>query len=133
MAPNEIISAIEYCSSAHDKETSKRAYEKLLDAVGNNHAGTYGPDAVKLVGLLLPVLEVGSPWVQYTALEVLIELRGSFEPEPPSLIINGTALQSIVRQRITELEAVVASIAASGSVAAPSAQTLLDLIHDTPA
>lgn len=129
MALNEIVSAVEFCGSVHDEDTSRCAYAKLLDAVGNNHAGTYGPDAIQLIDLLLPVLEAGSPLAKHTALEALVELNGSFKPEPASLTIDGISLQSRVRQRIAELETIVSSITASEPVAAASAQTLLELMH----
>jgi hypothetical protein len=133
MESKEIINAIERWRSVCDKDSSLRAYANLLDAVGNNHAGTYGPDAPQLVCSLKAVLETGSPWAQHTALEALIELGGSFRPDPASLVFDGAPLQSVVRKRISELKANVSSIAAGQSLGATSARTLMELIREIQA
>jgi hypothetical protein len=58
------------------------AYNKLLYAVGNNHAGTYYPVALVLVCDLARLLTAEQTWPRVSALEVLLDLCASFEPQP---------------------------------------------------
>lgn len=121
--PESVKSAVAACAQACAEESSKRAYDALLWAAGNNHAGTYGPSALMLVDALGPVLKSSAPWPQRAALEAMIDLYGSFESE------SGEQLAHELRQRIASLESEVIAISKASSVAAPSALALLELLH----
>ena len=130
---DEISRALAACNAAHDKTSSVSAYHALLWSVGNNHAGTYTSSVLDLLPLAFEVLDRGEDWPKRTALETLIDLFGSFEPEPEGSLHEGTDLQSIVRQRITSRQASIDAIAMSSGVASASAQELSELIRETAA
>lgn len=57
------------------------SYHRFLYALGNNHAGTYFPVVLPALPFLGEILH-GSPVARLRALDVLIDLIGSFIPEP---------------------------------------------------
>lgn len=120
-----IALAIETCNSASNAETSHRAYESILDSVGNNHAGTYGPSVLPMLDALEGVLTKAGPWSQRAALEAMIDLCGSFEPAPS----ESGQLSGELLKRVAALEPLVSAIATQPSVASNSAQDLLELLH----
>ena len=130
---DEISRAIAVCNASHNKTSSARAYDALLWAVGNNHAGTYTASVLDLLPPVQEVLDHGQPWSRHAALEALIDLYGSFEPELDCLIHDGEDLTSLVRQRIASMRASIEEAASSPGVASLSAQELLELIHETAA
>ena len=130
---DEISRALAACNEAHDASSSASAHDALLWSVGNSHAGTYTASILDLLPLALKVLEHGQDWPKRTALETLIDLLGSFEPEPEDSLHEGNALQSAVRQRIASMQASIDAIALSSGVASASAQELSELIRETAA
>jgi hypothetical protein len=128
-----VNSAVAACSQACTEESSTFAYDALLWAIGNNHAGTYSSSALLLVDSLGPILSSSGAWAQRAALEALIDLYGSFEPEPGSQSELGKQLRIDLRQRVEVLEPLALSISLSGSVAASSASALLELLHEPAA
>lgn len=58
------------------------AYHRLLYALGNDHAGTYFPVALPAISFLGEILRDGALVARLRALDVLIDLLGSFSPEP---------------------------------------------------
>ncbi len=61
---------------------ASKAYDDVLFALGNNHAGTYYPVAIPAIPFLREILECGAEWSRVTVLDILIDLFCSFEPEP---------------------------------------------------
>lgn len=59
-----------------------RAYHRVLYALGNDHAGTYFPVVVPILPFLGQILRGSSMIARLRALDVLIDIVGSFEPEP---------------------------------------------------
>jgi hypothetical protein len=78
---SSVADALAFVRSAADPEGSKRAYDQLLHALGNNHAGTYYPIAVAVIPALKSILESGATWPKVAVLEALTDLTGSFIPE----------------------------------------------------
>lgn len=113
--------------SADGEESSDRACTSILDAVGNNHAGTYGPSVLPMLEALDTVLRSAGPWSQRAAMEAMIDLFGSFEPEAAT---EWVGLAGTLRKRIMALEPLVAVIAAHSSVASASAAELVSLMRD---
>lgn len=72
-----------------------RAQEVLLNALGNNHEGTYYPVAIAVVAHLGTQLEWGGPWPEHAAVGVLLDLAGSFEPEPGYELLTVPNVSSI--------------------------------------
>ena len=128
----EISIALAACNAAYDKSSSRLAYDALLWSVGNNHAGTYDESVLTLVTALREVLEKGTPWPQHAALEALLDLHGSFEPDPETLACNAD-LASLVDQGIMALQPTIEAIEASTGPASQSAKELLEQIRGTAA
>lgn len=124
-----VSDAIQALIEADNEERSERAYHRLLYAAGNNHAGTYFPVVLGVIHALGVVLRTGAPWAQRTALEVLIDWFGAFEPEAGHEVFQGEALMEKVRQAIRGLRPSVDALAQSGSVAQISAIELLDALN----
>jgi hypothetical protein len=88
-----IDNALESIRACSDKESSTRAYHRILYAVGNNHAGIYHPVAVPVVRRLGELLADDNVWARRVALDSLIDLSSSFFPDPQHytmLLSDGT-------------------------------------------
>ena len=85
---DEVPKALRALSAATTEEAANRAYDRVLYAVGNNHAGTYFPVVVAAIPFLGEVLEYGAAPARIGTLDVLIDLMTSFEPEPGHEIIE---------------------------------------------
>jgi hypothetical protein len=116
--------------TANNEESSLNAYPRLLYAVGNDHAGTYYSVALGILPIIERILRDGSPWSQHTVLEVLIELYGSFNPEPGQELYRGSPFEKLLKQGISDLAPLASAIENDGKVAAKGARELLELIHD---
>lgn len=130
--PESVSAALESVLQTCDEESSSSAYNKLLYALGNNHAGTYFPVALAVLPHLGSILDDGKPWPQRTVLEALIDLFSSFEPDPAYDTFNGVSLSAQLRDRITALKPHLASLATEG-ITKKSAQDLLDCLNVDPA
>jgi hypothetical protein len=124
-----VSSAIALCNAACTEESSNHAYNALLFAVGNNHAGTYDSSALALVEALAQMLSNAGPWSQRAALEAMIDLYASFEPEPGCSVYQGQQLAIVLRRHIAALEPGILAIARAPGTASSSAQELLELLH----
>ncbi len=114
--------------AAAGRASSDQAAEMLIDAVGNNHAGTYCPAVLVAVPLAAAELQAGGEWAQRAVLEALIDLCGSFEPEPGAETFEGSSLAACLRSRVKALSPRIESIAGGTSVAADSAAGLLEVL-----
>jgi hypothetical protein len=79
---DEVPSALRALAVASSDADSWDAYNRLLYATGNNHAGTYYPVALDVVPFLGEVLIHGQLYPRLRALDVLIDYFASFSPEP---------------------------------------------------
>lgn len=118
--PNSIIAALKDAQAANDHSSAMAAYNRVLYAIGNNHAGTYYPVAAVLVPALAPLLEGGQSWPRIAALEVLDDLTCSFEPEPgfeSMTLSDGTlcSTEEALHRAIAGLEPLLQSIRNSDS------------------
>jgi hypothetical protein len=125
-----VSDALRATQSASTKEASSSAYDKLLYALGNNHAGTYYPVALVAVPALETILREGQFWAKSAALNVLIELCGSFEPEPEFEVFNGESLSSVLLQKVAAFLPVIEGLAATTDVIGRSASDLVDAMRD---
>jgi hypothetical protein len=80
--PPELRAALERVALVESEDGFHSAYDILLSELGNNHAGTHSARAIAALPELSLLLASGSPWVRRTVIEALIDLCGSFEPEP---------------------------------------------------
>src|SRR5690606_17686531 len=81
------------------------AYHRFLFAVGNNHAGTYCQVVLATVPFLGELLASGGDATRRAVLDALIDLTGSFAPEPGQETVadaNGSALElrSLLADRV---------------------------------
>jgi hypothetical protein len=107
-AMSEIANALRALSVA-SPETSDEAYSRMLYALGNNHAGTYYPVVLAAVPFFGGILRDGGPTARLRTLDVLIDLVGSFEPEPGFEVVAASAgrrsLNEVLKERVLELTA----------------------------
>ena len=80
-SPDDVPSALRLVASAASERESHAAYDDYLYAVGNNHSGSYYPVVVPTIPFLGEVLVEGGEWAKWTAVQALIDLTASFEPE----------------------------------------------------
>ena len=128
--PDSVSKALEAVSNASDKESSQSAYNKLLYAVGNNHAGTYYPVALSIITEIEAIMRSGEMWPQHTVIEAMIDLFISFEPEPGQEVFCERSLSVDLRQQVIGLKPYYVHIAGGTGVAAASAKDILRHISD---
>ena len=124
-SPDSVSMALEAVSNASDKESSQSAYNMLLFAVGNNHAGTYYPVVLTTFTDIEEILRSGETWPQRTVIEALIDLFISFVPASGQEVFRECSLSDVLRERIIGLKPDFAVIASGTDVAAASARDIL--------
>jgi hypothetical protein len=80
--PRSVAVAFAHAAIAVDATSCKSAYDRVLYALGNNHAGTYYPVVVAALPVFESLLNSQSLWAQRCALCILDDLFASFRPEP---------------------------------------------------
>jgi hypothetical protein len=108
------------------------AYDSLLYAVGNNHAGTYYPVLLAVMPFLEEIVDTGEASSQHVALDVLLDLFGSFRPEPGYEAIDlpsggKRSVEAALGERIHALRPALERIASEGGSNAVLAEELLSL------
>lgn len=74
--------ALAIAATATDVGSCSVAYDSVLYALGNNHAGTYYPVLLAALPVFESLLRSQSHWSQRGALCILDDLFASFQPEP---------------------------------------------------
>jgi hypothetical protein len=114
----ELRSALDMVALVDSEEAFHSAYDTLLSALGNNHAGTYSRRAVSALPELSRLLTAGAPWARRTVIEALIDLCSSFEPEPglepcvASGLLAGARLMSPQIRAIAGVDGPASNVAA---------------------
>jgi hypothetical protein len=80
--PDSIAKALVKVVEAESAASCSAAYDSLLYAVGNNHAGTYYPVLLAIMPVLESILSENAHWPQRAVLSALDDLFASFQPEP---------------------------------------------------
>ncbi|MDB4927735.1 MAG: hypothetical protein JWM10_219 [Myxococcaceae bacterium] len=116
--PTAVPDAIRELALASSEEAAGRAYNAFLYAVGNNHAGTYFPVVLRALPFLGEILRHAGPNGREATLDVLVDLAGSFEPDPEyRLVATSTArevaLQDLVYQAIAQFAVAITALAVS--------------------
>ncbi len=103
-AVGEVPAAIRALADGSDLDR-QRAYHRLLYALGNDHAGTYYPVVLPAIPFVGEILRGPALVARLRALDVLIDLLGSFEPEPGHETVESAtgrwSLKSMVRGAAT--------------------------------
>jgi len=122
--------ALQALRDAHDEQTAVDACDAFLWAVGNNHAGTYYPVVLGVLPALEQILVSGQAWAQRSVLEALIDLGGTFIPEPGHETRRGVSVREALRHFIHAQRHRIAELATGDDARARSAADLLELIDD---
>ena len=125
-SPTSIEAALSSMDQATTEEASWAAYNDLLFAVGNNHAGTFYPVTVVVIPELCGRLSSGSQWTIHSAVNALIELCCSFEPEPSHAYFEGANVTAGIRAAAMEHVALIEQVARDGNAASQHARDLLE-------
>jgi hypothetical protein len=93
-SPDEIPAALRGMIRVKSETEAQSAYHRVLSALGNDHAGTYYPVAIHAVPFLVEMLGHDTDFVREAALDVLVDLLGSFEPDAGfRTIYNSTGME----------------------------------------
>lgn len=134
-AKDEVANAL-WALFVASPETSDQTYSRMLYALGNNHAGTYYPVALAAVPFLGAILREGGPTARLRALDVLIDLVGSFQPQPGfETVATSTgrcSLSDALKSRVLDLADLIERrrLDAASPEEAKLAQDLLELVHE---
>jgi len=109
--PDEVSKALVKLLLIEDENDAWSTYNKVLFSIGNNHRGTYysvAKEAIKYI--LLTAISGEREVARNCALNILVDLYGSFWPEPDNPILMKSVLSTIednkeVFIRIAENEA----------------------------
>ena len=103
--PTDVPDSILHLAAATTADEALNAYHSFLFAVGNNHGASYYPVVLPTIPLLLDILRSRGAPAQIGVLNALIDLVGSFGPDPEApatVIVAGTAvdLESALRTAV---------------------------------
>ena len=133
---DDVPAAFRLLVATSSQDAGWDAYNRMLFAIGNNHAGCLYPAAVPAVPLLTRVVRELLGWPRWSALEILIECltfsvdREEFVDPSGSTIRTKDAIVTAVRstredlQRLAREQVVVPT--------AKSAQDLLEQLDEEP-
>ncbi|KQU67931.1 MULTISPECIES: hypothetical protein [unclassified Rhizobacter] len=116
--------------NAHDEQTAVDACDAFLWAMGNNHAGTYYPVVLGVLPALEQILASRHAWGQRAVMEALIDLGGTFIPEPGHETHLGVSVREELTRFIHAQRHRFAELATGDDAQATSAADLLELIDD---
>ncbi len=107
--PDEVPRAIQAVAEATN-DNARDAYNRLLFALGNNHAGTYYPIVLWALPFLGEILCDGNAISKEIVLDVFVDLAGAFCPEPGfETVLGPNGMQIDMRgaaiEAMTELRA----------------------------
>jgi hypothetical protein len=128
-----IPKALAFLASCDSHDEGVRAYHRVLYAIGNDHAGTYRPAVLEAIPFLGEIVERGPGAAREAALDALIDLVGSFCPEPGfETIVTSQAgagdLKVLVLNCVRELRPLVQTTETSASPQSRIAQLARDLL-----
>ncbi len=136
-APDSVPVAIRELAKGINGSTQ---YNQLLYAVGNNHAGSYYPVVLWVIPFLGQLLANSSSPIRETVLDILIDLLGSFSPEPGFEKIDTSSgwqlLADALRAEINKLACIIEDLHSSPNSTAhekEQASLLLELINEKSA
>ncbi len=122
--PGTLSTALRALASVDSETTAWRAYDALLYAVGNNHAGTYYPIVLIMMPGLGELLRRGLSWTQFAIVQALTDLVFSFEPAPGFEAFhaaNGNTARPLRDQLMAEAVALLPTIEDIAARAGPAA------------
>jgi hypothetical protein len=136
--PQAVPEALRALVGVKDQRAADAVYDRLLHALGNNHSGTYYPVAVAAIPFLAEVLAKGERLPRQATLDVLIDLVGSFSPEPGFEVMpspNPRSVAGALRDAVNEVRPMLVALLSSpeaGQREQMLGQQLLDLLAEDP-
>lgn len=127
---DSVAQALRKLESADDEASALEAYDQFLWAVGDNHAGSFYPVVLSTLAELARLLADGGFWTQRAVMEALIDLSGSFVPQPGHEWQDGVPVQPTLQAAVQALRPQVLRLCAGNDARSQSAQELLELIDD---
>lgn len=117
--PDEVPRSLRALAASDSLQTADTAYQRVLYAIGNNHAGTYYPVVLPVLAFLGEILREGSDWSRVATLDVLIDLLTSFAPEPGHELVRSPEgddrdLRVLVFREAAALETCIRPLADTG-------------------
>jgi len=101
--PDEVPVALRALAGAVSPEAGRAAYDAVLFAIGNNHAGRLYPAAAAAVPFVVEVATTGHGYSRYAALDILIDVLSAFEAEDGfGALPNGRPLMHAVAEPIVD-------------------------------
>jgi len=99
-------------ANASSNGEAASAYDKMLYALGNNHAGTYYPFVVPTLAFLAQIVAQCGSFAREAALDVLVDLLGAFHPEPGYEWVTGADgavkdLRELVREGVSQMSSIL--------------------------
>jgi hypothetical protein len=133
--PDSVVNALSNVMTAKDAASCSSAYDDLLYAVGNNHAGTYYPVLLAAMPALEAILLSGQHWPQRAVLCILDDLFASFCPEPgyEKALLPERGMQDVqlvFRRSVHALRNTLEHIAERESPNSALAHDLLSLLNE---
>ena len=128
--PGSLSGALKALRAAHDESSAGEAYDRFLWVVGNNHTGTFYPVVLAALPHIEQILIDGGAWPRHAAMESLIDLGGSFVPEPGHETYLGASVQDTLRAFIRSMRPHIVPLAQGSNEPSTSAKDLVELIDD---
>ena len=132
--PDSVPDAIRALAKGINRQSQ---YHRLLYAVGNNHAGSYYPVVLWVIPFLGELLANSSSPIRETVLDILVDLLGSFSPEPGFEKVETSAgwqlLADALHAEINKLAPIIEDLHSSPNSTAHEKELvslLLDLINE---
>src|SRR5882757_2318295 len=132
--PDEVPAAFERLISASTRKQGDAAYDAMLFAVGNSHAGLLYPAAAAAAPLVVRVARECDGWARWAAVEILCEMTSfSVDREqfidPTGRIVNTKeAIIAEIQSLRGDLERIAARLDPDPVPTAQSARDLLEYL-----
>ena len=130
---NSVEEALGAIRVAQDERSAREAYDKFLWSVGNSHAGTFYPVVLAALPHLEMILGDGGAWARWAVVESLIDLCGSFIPQPDHDFYLSASVQETLQAFVHSMRPKVLLLTQEVSPLSKSAFELLELIDDQAA
>jgi hypothetical protein len=127
----QVAAALRALALATSDAAAQDAYHRVLFAVGNDHRGSYFPIVLDAVPFLAEILVGGTSRARERTLDVLIDLVGSFGPDPDVVMQDGVRpedLPAMLRASVEDLRPTLQILVADSS--APEVQRLAGELLD---
>ena len=135
--PQSVALALANAATAEDASSCSVVYDRVLYAIGNNHAGTYYPVLLAALPVFESMLSGQAYWPQRGALCILDDLFASFHPEPgfEKVSLHGVVkdVEFAFRSGVLALRPLLEGLAREASPNAELASGLLALIGENGA